>query len=166
MPPAPSPPSRRAPTAPSPWSWRALAALFLTTGVLHFAVPDPYVRIIPRLLPGGWARPLVYASGAAELAGGLALLPSRTRRGAAWFLVALLVAVFPANVQMAVDSPNVLTIARLPVQFPLVWWALHIARRPGRTGAGGPPTADHGGSLASGRNPAGVGTGRARRRDS
>ena len=109
----------------------ALGVLLVVTGMLHFVVPDPYVRIIPSALPHGWARPLVYASGAAELAGGVALLLAPTST-AGWFVAALLVAVFPANVQMAVDSPNAITILRLPLQVPLVWTALRVAR-PGRS---------------------------------
>ncbi|MBW3614798.1 MAG: DoxX family protein [Actinobacteria bacterium] len=100
----------------------------MTTGVLHFVVPEPYVRIIPRFLREDWARPLVYASGVAEVAGGLFLVPARSRRPAAWFLVGLLVLVFPANVQMALDSPNPFTLARLPLQAPLIWWAWRQAR--------------------------------------
>jgi uncharacterized membrane protein len=117
----------------SAWAKRSrigLGALLLVTGVLHVVVPAPYVRIIPRLLPSSWASPLVYVSGALELAGGAALLVPRWRRLAGWFVAALLVAVFPANVQMALDSPNVLTIGRLPLQLPLVWIALVAATRP------------------------------------
>jgi uncharacterized membrane protein len=103
----------------------ALAGLLLVTGVLHFVVPDPYVRIIPRVLPKAWAEPLVYLSGVAELVGGALLLK---RRGG-WFVVALLVAVFPANVQMALDDPNVLTLGRLPLQLPMIWAAVPPRRR-------------------------------------
>lgn len=103
----------------------ALAALLLVTGVLHFVFPDPYVRIIPRVLPEEWARPLVYASGLAELVGGALLL----RKRGGWFVVALLVAIFPANVQMAVDDPNVFTIGRLPLQAPMIWAAWPSRRR-------------------------------------
>ena len=105
----------------------ALAGLLLVTGVLHFVAPDPYARIIPSTLPDGWARPLVYASGAAELVGGAGLLLAPSS-AVGWFVAALLVAVFPANVQMAVDTPNALTILRLPLQVPLVWAALRVAR--------------------------------------
>jgi uncharacterized membrane protein len=103
----------------------ALAVLLLVTGVLHFVFPDPYVRIIPRALPADWARPLVYVSGVAELVGGALLLQKR----GGWFVVALLVAVFPANVQMALDDPTVLTIGRLPLQAPMVWAAWPTGRR-------------------------------------
>ena len=102
-----------------------LAVLLLVTGGLHFVAPDPYARIIPRVLPKGWAYPLVYASGVAELVGGVLLLK---RRGG-WFVVALLVALLPANVQMAVDAPNALTIGRLPLQAPMIWAAWPSATR-------------------------------------
>ena len=105
----------------------ALGALLVVTGVLHFIVPDAYVRIIPALLPEGWARTLVHVSGAAEIAGGAALLAAPTSV-AGWFVAALLVAVFPANVQMAIDTPNAVTILRLPLQVPLVWAAVRVAR--------------------------------------
>ena len=105
----------------------ALALLLLVTGVLHFVVPGPYERIIPRVLPSEWARPLVYASGVAELVGGALLL----RRRGGWFVVALLVVMFPANVQMALDDPNAVTIGRLPLQAPMIWAAVPTpARRP------------------------------------
>ena len=110
-----------------------LGALLVVTGVLHFVAPDPYVRIIPSALPDAWARPLVYVSGAAELAGGAGLLLAPTT-AIGWFVAGLLVAVFPANVQMAIDSPNALTILRLPLQVPLVWAAWRVARpRPARS---------------------------------
>lgn len=107
----------------------ALAALLVVTGVLHFVVPDPYVKIIPRLFPRSWDLPLVYGSGVAELvAAGLLL---KKRQG--WWVVALLVAVFPANIQMALDDPNALTIGRLPLQAPMIWAALPTRDvRPGR----------------------------------
>ncbi|HUP84664.1 MAG TPA: hypothetical protein VM143_03250 [Acidimicrobiales bacterium] len=117
----------------STWRRRSrlgLGALLVVTGVLHFVVPRPYERIIPTLLPGTWARPLVSLSGVAELVGGggLVLAPPRRRPLIGWFVATLLVAVFPANVQMAVDTPNAVTILRLPLQVPLVWAAVRVAR--------------------------------------
>lgn len=100
-----------------------LAGLMIISGVLHFVVPDPYTRIVPKVLPTDWREPLVYLSGAAEVAGAVALLPRRSRLGAGWFVAVLLVALFPANVQMALDSPNAFTILRLPLQAPLIWLA-------------------------------------------
>jgi uncharacterized membrane protein len=112
-----------------------LAALMIAAGVLHFAFPAPYVRIVPALLPAPLA--LVYVSGAFEILGGVGLLVAATRRWAAWGLVALFVAVFPANVNMAVhrigfDGPPWVLWARLPLQAVLVAWAWWFTREPGR----------------------------------
>lgn len=104
----------------------ALAALFIVAGVLHFAIPRSYAAIVPPFLPA--RRFLVYLSGAAELAGGVGLLVPRLRRPAALGLIALLAAVFPANVQMlanalAAGKPQwqvTLLWARLPLQFVLI----------------------------------------------
>lgn len=108
-----------------------LAALVAGSGVAHFVAPELYERIVPRSL--GHARVLVQASGAAEVAGGLLLALPRTRRLGGWVVAALLVAVFPANVQMALDggvpgsrsflASPLLAWLRLPLQVPLVWWA-------------------------------------------
>ncbi len=109
-----------------------LAGLFIVAGILHFAKPSVYERIVPPYLP--WPRALVYISGAAEVAGGVGLLLPATRRWAGYGLIALLVAVYPANIHMAVEAvhhrgwtaPYTLAmLARLPLQFPLmawVWW--------------------------------------------
>jgi len=105
----------------------AAAAVFLTSGTLHFARPELFRAIVPPGLPNPGA--LVAISGAAELAGALGLWPPATRRWAAAGLVGLLVAVFPANVYMAVDherfarvAPAWLLFARLPLQAVLVVW--------------------------------------------
>ena len=117
-----------------------LGSLLVLAGVMHFVVPSAYQRIVPRVL--GHSRALVFGSGAAQILTGLLLAWPRTRRLGGWFAAVLLVAVFPANVQMALDggipgkgfplgSPA-LAWARLPLQVPLVAWALAIAvgRRP------------------------------------
>lgn len=108
----------------------ALAGLLLVAGVAHFAVPSVYERIVPR--PLGSPRAWVFASGAAELACAGLLASERTRRVGGWCAAALLVAVFPANVKMALDGlgPSAVVWARLPLQVPLVAWAVHVARRP------------------------------------
>ncbi len=105
-----------------------LGGIFIVAGVMHFVVPGVYVRIVPEWLPA--ARTLVLVSGAFEVLGGVGVLVPSTRRFAAWGLVALLVAVMPANVQMALDHatkwrgiPEWVLWARLPMQVPLVWWA-------------------------------------------
>lgn len=115
----------------------ALAALLAVGGVAHFVVPEPYSRMIPRALPQ--PRMWVFASGVAELAVAALLVPARTARAAAWSAAALFVAIFPGNVQMALDggipgetgalgSPAV-AWARLPLQIPLIVWAVRLARR-------------------------------------
>jgi uncharacterized membrane protein len=103
-----------------------LALLFIGAGVLHFLHPEPYLRIVPPALPA--PRLLVLLSGVAEVAGGLGLLLPATRRWAAWGLLALLVAVLPANVYMVglageLHIPAWALWARLPLQ-PLLLWAV------------------------------------------
>ncbi|UYZ59864.1 DoxX family protein [Hymenobacter latericus] len=109
-----------------------LSALFVTAGIFHFAKPRPFERIVPPQLPAPEA--LVAISGAAEIGLGLLLLPRATRRSAAWGLVALLVAVFPANIYMArlpgggLGLPQWMLWARLPLQGVLVAWAWWYTR--------------------------------------
>jgi uncharacterized membrane protein len=122
-----------------------VAAFFVAAGALHFVAPRPYEEIVPAALPAH--RALVYASGAAEIAGGLAALHPRTRAAAGWWLAATLVAVLPANVNMAVHAdrfaavPAGLLWVRLPLQALLVGWVLRATsplrgrpRRPRRRG--------------------------------
>ncbi len=109
----------------------ALALLFVGAGLLHFLRPATYLAIMPPQLPQPLL--LVYLSGVAELLGGLGLLPARTRRLAGWGLLALLVAVFPANVYMALiheqlHIPGWLAWGRLPLQLPLMWWVWRVMR--------------------------------------
>jgi uncharacterized membrane protein len=109
-----------------------LAGLLTVTGTMHFVAPKVFVSIMPPQLPHRSA--LVYASGAAELTCAAGLAVPRTRRVAGWATALLFVAVFPANVQMALDAGNrsaayrAATYARLPVQVPLVMWAVWVAR--------------------------------------
>lgn len=109
-----------------------LALLFVAAGVAHFARPEFYEKIMPEYLPAH--RELVLISGAFEILGGLGLLVPQTRRFAAWGLVALLVAVFPANLHMALNPerfPNIpewALWARLPIQIPLILWALRYTK--------------------------------------
>ena len=103
-----------------------LGAFFLIAGSLHFLRPGPYVAIVPDALPR--KREIVFASGVAELAGGVGVLVPRTRRLAGWWLIATLVAIFPANVNMAVNAerfralPAPLLWVRLPLQGALIAW--------------------------------------------
>ena len=110
-----------------------LGGFFITAGVLHFVRPRMYEAIMPRYLPAH--RELVYASGVAEIAGGLGVLHSRTARPAGWWLIATLVAIFPANVEMALHAerfrrvPEPLLWARLPLQGLLIAWVFKTAAR-------------------------------------
>jgi uncharacterized membrane protein len=103
-----------------------LALLFVGAGVLHFVAPAPYLRIMPPYLPTPLL--LVYISGAAEIAGGIGLLLPATRRLAGWGLLALLVAVFPANVYMLQAHGTGMAVPlwalwlRLPLQLVLMAW--------------------------------------------
>ena len=78
------------------------AVFFVYVGVLHFVDPAPFVSIVPPYLPYHLA--LVYLSGLFEILGGLGLLLPKTRRLAAWGLLALLIAVYPANIHMLVND--------------------------------------------------------------
>jgi uncharacterized membrane protein len=115
------------------WSQRLLAVFFMAAGLLHFLRPGMYEEIVPDYMPAH--RELVFVSGGAEIAGALALIPRRTRRVAGIWLTALLVAVFPANLHMALHPdrypglPAVLLWLRLPLQPQAIWWALRSTRR-------------------------------------
>jgi uncharacterized membrane protein len=118
-------------------SQKALAGFFALAGAMHFVAPRAYEAMMPPSLPRH--REAVIVSGLAEIVGAAAVLPRRSRRFARWWLLALLLAVFPANVHMAVNPEQVRGLdldrvprwalwARLPLQ-PLamlwVWRATH-----------------------------------------
>jgi uncharacterized membrane protein len=111
---------------------RLLGVIFVGAGLNHFAMPRPYRRIVP---PGiGDPAALVTASGVAEVAGGLGVLLSPTRRLAGFGLIALLAAVFPANLHMARNPhefhriPRWALYARLPLQPLMMWWVWRTTR--------------------------------------
>jgi uncharacterized membrane protein len=107
-----------------------LAIAMVAVGALHFVNPDPFVEIVPPYLPAALA--LVYLSGVFEIAGGVGLLVPRTRRAAAFGLIALYVAVFPANIQMAIQGddavPDWALYLRLPFQVAFIAWAYWVRR--------------------------------------
>jgi uncharacterized membrane protein len=109
-----------------------LGVFFLIAGSLHFLRPRPYVAIVPDALPR--KREIVFASGVAELAGGAAVLVPGTRRLAGWWLIATLIAIFPANVNMAVNAerfprfPPWALWARLPLQALIIAWVENASR--------------------------------------
>jgi uncharacterized membrane protein len=118
----------------------ALAGVMVGAGVTHFVAPAAYERIVPQW--AGNPRRVVMVSGAAEIACGLLLSSRRSGRLGGWLTAALLVAVFPANVQMALDAgterqaiPDMpvgrfraIALCRLPLQLPLVGWAVRVAK--------------------------------------
>ena len=107
---------------------RVIALIFVVSGVSHFVIPGEFERIVPKWVPDPHAA--VWWSGVAEIAGAVGLLVPRTRVVAAWCLIALLVAVFPANVQMLMSAREAgasavyvaVLWARLPLQLLLIWW--------------------------------------------
>jgi len=104
-----------------------MSLLYVAAGVMHFVKPESYVRIMPPYLPAHLA--LVYISGIAEILVGLGLMVPATSTLAAWGVIALLIAVFPANIYMAQQGgaafglPEWAVIVRLPLQLVLIAWA-------------------------------------------
>ncbi len=108
------------------------ALIFMAAGILHFVRPEPFVKIMPAYLP--WHLELVYLSGVFEIALGAMLLIPKCQRLAAWGLIALLLAVFPANVNMAFHAAEFPQISawliwlRVPLQGVLIAWAYWFTR--------------------------------------
>ena len=116
----------------------AIGTLFIFAGALHFARPKPYLAMMPPWIP--MHEEAVAVSGVAEIAGGAALFSDRTARFGGWWLIALLLAVFPANVHMAINPDQIKGLdktgipgwalwARLPLQ-PLAIWLTWLATKP------------------------------------
>ena len=109
-----------------------LGGFLVGMGTLHFVAPKPFDRIVPPRL--GSARRWTYLSGVAELVSGLLLLSPRTKRAGGYAAAATMVGVFPANIHMALEAgpPRSAYAAgtwlRLPLQVPLVGWALRQTR--------------------------------------
>jgi uncharacterized membrane protein len=104
-----------------------MVAFYVAAGINHFVHPASYEKIIPTQLPSPGL--LVYVSGFFEIVLGILLIPQATRRLAAWGIILLLIAVFPANIQMMINyykegNPHLwITIVRLPIQLLLIYWA-------------------------------------------
>lgn len=107
-------------------SQRILAAFWIVAGVNHFRAPKVYMAIMPEYMPAH--REAVLWSGVAEIIGGTAVVAPGTRRFARWWLLGVLAAVYPANIDMALHPerfkriPPVALWARLPLQFACAWW--------------------------------------------
>jgi uncharacterized membrane protein len=104
-----------------------IGVLFIAAGALHFRMPRMYEQIVPPYLPAH--REIVAISGFFEMLGGAGVLLPKTRVSAGYGLIALLLAVLPANIYMATDAqafakvaPAWVFYARLPLQFVLIWW--------------------------------------------
>lgn len=114
---------------------RTIAGIFIAPGILHLARPQIYEPIMPPQLPAH--RELILISGVAEIVGGALYAAPRTRRFASWWLLLLLIAVFPSNIYMTTQErfqrsvPGGLPalLARLPLQFLGMWWVRELSRR-------------------------------------
>ena len=115
------------------WHW-LIGILFIATGSNHFINPKPYIAMMPAYLPA--PELLVQISGIAEALGGLGVLFRFSRRFAAWGLILLLIAVFPANLYVALygwpgeNIPTWLLWARLPFQPLAIWWVYRVYLKP------------------------------------
>jgi uncharacterized membrane protein len=113
---------------------KLLAFFMLGAGIMHFVNPEFFDAIVPPALPGS-ERLATYLSGVAEVAVGIGIIVQRTRRVALWGAAVLFVAVYPANLYMAWDwrdrelSERLVAYVRLPLQIPLIWYAVARARR-------------------------------------
>jgi uncharacterized membrane protein len=113
---------------------KLLAFFLLGAGIMHFVNPEFFDAIVPPALPGS-ERLATYLSGVAEVAVGIGIIVQRTRRVALWGAAVLFVAVYPANLYMAWDwrdrelSERLVAYVRIPLQIPLIWYAVARARR-------------------------------------
>lgn len=112
------------------------AVCMVIAGITHFVAPYTYVKIVPPQLP--YPEAIVYISGFFEILGGIGLLIPPVSQAAAWGLVTLLIAVYPANINMAVNhihiehipDSNWFQAIRLPFQFVLIAWAWWYTKEP------------------------------------
>jgi uncharacterized membrane protein len=112
-----------------------LAALFIVAGIAHFVIPDKYLSIMPPWMPHGLF--LVYASGVFEIAGGIGVLSPTLRKAAGIGLIALLIAVFPANIQMLSNAIwshasfwyIAILFLRLPLQPLMIVWVYRSTQK-------------------------------------
>ena len=112
-----------------------MAAFYIFGGLMHFARPDYYMPMMPPYLP--WHAALIFLSGVAELGLGVAVLVPAFRSAAAWGIIVLLIAIFPANLHIALhnvpvfgaaEGAGILNWVRLPLQGVLILWAWWYTR--------------------------------------
>lgn len=112
-----------------PWHLYLMAFLYILAGINHFRKPGMYIRIIPPFFKN--PKLINNLSGATEIILGILLLLPFTKNFAAWGIIALLIAIFPANVYMyqneraSFNLPKWILFARLPLQIVLIFWAYH-----------------------------------------
>lgn len=109
-----------------------LSFLLMVAGILHFVKPNIFIKIMPSYIP--YHLQMVYISGIAEILCGLLLIFPQTQKVGAYLSIFLFIAVFPANIEMARKFYEVhhkyfwLTVARLPLQAVLIWWAYQFRK--------------------------------------
>ena len=110
-----------------------MSALYFGAGIYHLINPNVYVKIMPSWL--GWHKQLVLISGICELSFAILLLITKTRKLASWLIIAMLISIFPANIQMMLNYYKEghamlwLAILRLPLQLILIWWAYIFTKK-------------------------------------
>ncbi|MBS1492782.1 MAG: DoxX family protein [Bacteroidetes bacterium] len=111
-----------------------MAVFYICAGINHFWHPADYIKIMPPYL--SYQSELVFISGVFEILCGILLILPKTRRIGAWLTILLLIAVFPANIQMTINyynehNPDLwISIIRLPIQLILLWWAWLYTKTP------------------------------------
>jgi uncharacterized membrane protein len=104
--------------------------IFILAGINHLIMSDFYLQIMPSYLPFPIA--LVYLSGFSEMVCGALLIPQKTRKWGVWLTIALLLAVFPANLQLSFNEYEnggllfYVSLIRLPLQFLLIYWVYRL----------------------------------------
>lgn len=112
---------------------RSIGVIFIAPGVLHLVRPEIYEPIMPPQLPK--PRELILISGVAEIVGGALYIPRGTRKFASWWLLLLLIAVFPSNIYMTTQQRFqkkfglAALLGRLPIQFIGMWWVRELQKR-------------------------------------
>jgi uncharacterized membrane protein len=108
--------------------------LYLAAGINHFVQPEFYLKIMPNYIPfHGFC---VFMSGVCEITFAFLLIPIRTRKLAAWLIIAMLTVFFIIHIQMVIDywdnndSMFWVAIIRIPLQFVLIWWAWLYTKNP------------------------------------
>ena len=117
-----------------------MAAFYTIAGINHFVKPEFYEKMMPSYISFHWL--CVFLSGVCEIVFALLLISSKTRKVAAWLIVAMLIVFFVIHIQMLIDcldNDDVMfwvSIIRIPIQFILIWWAWLYTKNPHPTAGG------------------------------